>query len=304
MRVRGPGSSSLIAPLSLAVMLSLPVVARAAAPPPYSTPWHLRPATPGRVLRLDTVHARYQDAAGADGATTVATLLASRKVSQRAALLGRLGVVHNAPPAAEAATVLTNLVIGGNWSPRPTAPLRVGFYLLTAWPTAGGGGDNPKPAAAAAIRSGVAARSAMDNALFAANDVVIFPGVELAFVRDGWTLQAEATVLQLWRVRGAAKQKDVRRTNLTTGLHVGRFLSPRVSLAAELRHQRWLSDPVTVVANPKARDSSTVAFGARLHLPTGKSSWLRPGLAVAIPLDAPLSDADYVTWQLDLPWSF
>ncbi|TPW01407.1 MAG: hypothetical protein FD129_3375, partial [bacterium] len=159
----------------------------ATPPAPYSTPWQLRPAAPVRVLRLDTSLASYQNAAGVDGSTIVSLLLASAKVGKSAALLARIGLVSNDPPAGGSATVPTNLVMGGMYAPKLGGNWRMGLYLLTALPTAGGGGDDPEPADAAAIKSGVPARSAMDNAMFATNDFVLFPGVDLAWVKGGWT---------------------------------------------------------------------------------------------------------------------
>jgi len=295
----------------LAVLAVMPFIlgvagrTEAAAPPaPYSLPWQLRPAGPARVLRLDTVYATYQAADGSDGSTVASLLLGSAKIGKSAALIGRVGLVKNDPPAGDGATVLTNLVLGGMYSPKLGGNWRMGLYLLTASPTAGGGGNDPDPAEALAIRSGVPARSAMDNAMFAANDFVLFPGIDLAWVKGGWTLQGEATLLQLWRVRGEEVQVDEEKTNFTTGLHVGCFASKKLSLGGELRYQRWLSTPAAVEAKPEARDTATAAFGPRLHLKTGETSWFRPGLSVAVPLDKPMTDADYLIVQLDLPYSF
>ncbi|MDZ4804614.1 MAG: hypothetical protein SGI90_07140 [Candidatus Eisenbacteria bacterium] len=276
----------------------------ATAPAPYSTPWQLRPAAPARVLRLDTSLASYQNADGANGTTLVPILLASVRVGKSAAVLGRIGLVQNDPPVGESVTVPTNLVLGGMYAPRVGGDWRMGLYLLTALPTAGGGGNDPDPADAIAIRSGVPARSAMDNAMFAANDFVLFPGIDLAWVRGGWTVQGEITILELWRIRGDEVQADVRKTNFTTGLHVGCFPAKSVSLGGELRYQRWLSTPAAVKANPHSRDTATVAFGSRFHLKTSQTSWFRPGLSVTVPLDKTMTDADYLILQVDLPYFF
>lgn len=281
-----------------------PRPATAAAPAPYSLPWHLRPAAPARVLRLDTVVASYEDAQDRSGSTVASLLLASTKVGNSAALLGRMGMVRNSPPVGADGTVLTNLTVGGLYAPKTGGDLRLGLYLLTALPVGGGGGNDPEPGKSAAIRAGVPARSGMDNAMFAVNDIVLFPGLDLAWVKDRWTLQGEVTLLQLWRVRGEKKQVDARRTNMTTGLHVGRFLSSHVSLGAELRYQRWLSTPAAVQANPKSRDTTTAALGARCHFKVGEKTWFRPGIAVGVPLDDPMKAGDYTNIQVDLPLAF
>ena len=81
--------------------------------------------------------------------------------------------------------------------------------------------------------------------MFAADYFTVFPGVDLAYVNHGFTVQVEATLLQLFRVRGDDDpgRTTTRRTNLTAGLHVGYFFIPQLSAGAELRHQRWLSTP-------------------------------------------------------------
>ena len=54
--------------------------------------------------------------------------------------------------------------------------------------------------------------------------------------------QVEATLFKLTKVRGP-DTIDHTNTNFTTGLHVGYFIIPMLSLGAEIRHQRWLSTP-------------------------------------------------------------
>ena len=59
-----------------------------------------------------------------------------------------------------------------------------------------------------AARTATSARSALDNAMFAVDDFTVFPGVNVAYVNGGFTAQAEATLSQLTRVRGATDDKD------------------------------------------------------------------------------------------------
>lgn len=281
--------------------------AAAAAPPPapYALPFQLRPAAPPQVLRLDTAIADW--GAGADNGTTVASLLlVSKKVHPRVALMARAGVVYNDLPGAggDSDVGFTNVAIGGAWGKNLSPDVRFAAYLMAALPVGSGGGNEPDAGQLGAVRAGVAARSAMDNAMFAVNDVVLFPGVDLAWVKNRWTVQGEVTILGLWRVRGEDVQADARRTNMTTGLHVGYFPARGFSLGTELRYQRWLSTPGAVKANSKARDTATLAFGPRLHKKFGETTWFRPGLVVALPLDDPLAEQDYLIVQIDLPVNF
>ena len=128
--------------------------------------------------------------------------------------------------------------------------------------------------------------------MFAVNDLVLFPGASLAYVAHGLTVQFEATLLQLMRVRGEDAvnaagghiNPDSSRTNFTAGLHVGYFVLPELSGAVELRHQRWLSTPAAVEADTTdtLRDTTTVAVGPRLHFKVGEKTWIRPALAFAV----------------------
>ncbi len=188
-----------------------------------------------------------------------------------------------------------------------TPEFRLGLFLGLTVPVGTGGGDHPDAGQKLALAAGIRARSAMDNAMFAVNDFVVFPGVDVAYVSHGFTAQAEATLFQLTRVRGSEDPTtDSSRTNFTTGLHVGYFFIPAFSFGAELRHQRWLSTPKAVAADKTgaARDTTTIAFGPRFHIKVGKDEWLRPGVAFALPLDDPMSKASYKTVQVDVPFAF
>jgi hypothetical protein len=154
--------------------------------------------------------------------------------------------------------------------------------------------------AAAAFR-GIAARSAMDNAMFAVNFFSGIGGLDLAYVAHKVTVQAEATLLQLLRVRHKAIEPDDKRTNFTAGLHLGYFVLPVVSLAGEVRYQRWLSDPALLKTTPTARETATFAVGPRFHFKVAGTTWIRPGISYARAFDKPLKDSKYHIVQLDLP---
>lgn len=250
-----------------------------AAPAPYSLPWQLRPVGAATVVRSDTSFAALKDAAGNTGTNVATLLLGSYKLSPSFAPMLRLGFVSNAPPTGNSGSALINPVVGGTYSIKLSNELRLGVFL--------------------------GARSAMDNAMFAVNDFTIFPGAGIAYIKYGLTVQAEATVLQLTRVRGAQIQKDSSRTNLTTGLHVGYFVIPQLSFGGELRMQRWLSTPVAVQADEALRDTFTAAIGARLHFKIGQgTTWLRPGLSYSRGLDAPMTRSSHQVIQLDVPVTF
>ena len=278
-----------------------------AAPAPYSLPLQLRPAVASTVIRLDTALAFYEDPVSHDsGVTLVPLLLGSYKLSDQLAVLARIGAASDSPPAGASGFAILNPVLGATYALKPAAPLRLAFFLGVALPFGSGGGDDPDPAQKAARIAGVPARSALDNAMFAVNDLTIFPGVDLAYVADGLTLQLEATLLQLTRVRGASDQPDSARTNFTAGVHVGYFFVPALSAAVELRHQRWLSTPKQIEADSTGalRDTTTLAFGPRVHFKLAQGVSMHPALALVLPLDDPMAARDYRIVQLDLPVAF
>jgi hypothetical protein len=284
----------------------------APAPPPppgapYSLPFQLRPAAATTAVRLDTALAFYEDPTTHKNGSTVVPLLSfSYKVMKGLAPLVKIGVVSNTPPAGASAFGFLNPVLGATYVLEPTPELRIGLFLGVTVPVGSGGGNGPDAAQKVARTAGIPARSAMDNAMFAVNDFTVFPGVDVAFVSSGFTAQAEATLFQLTRVRGAGDQPDSSRTNFTAGVHVGYFFVPFLSVGVELRHQRWLSTPKQIAADPTdtLRDTTTIAFGPRFHIRLGEGKWLRPGIAFAMPLDDPMKKSSYKILQLDLPFSF
>lgn len=284
----------------------LPPPADKPKPPPYSLPFQLRPVAPGNVIRADTTFATYDSPATGDSGTTVASsLLASYKVTPAFAPLVRVGLVHNSPPVGESGTSLLNPVLGGIYGLQLSPQLKLGLFLGLTLPIGSGGGNDGAPEKRAANRAGIWARAAMDNAMFAVDYFTVFPGVDLAYVAHGFTAQAELTLLQLTRVKGDAPiVPDPSNTNLTGGIHLGYFVIPMLSVGAELRHQRWLSTPTPVEANSALRDTTTVAFGPRVHLKLGPTMWLRPGISFGLPLDDPMKDSSYKLFQLDVPFVF
>jgi hypothetical protein len=307
-----------------------PAPPAAPPPPPYSLPFQLRPVVPGNAFRVDTTYASYSDpTTHNDGSTIASMLLASYKVTPNLAPLVRIGFIqNNAPTAAPMAAYPT---VSGNATSNPLLGLtygrkfdayRIAGFGAVTIPIGGGGGGPPdptKPGVAGAQSQAILARSGMDNAMFAVNYMTAIVGVDFAYVANKLTLQAEATLLQLFRTRGEDNLRasnDSARTNSTFGVHAGYFFLPMLSAGAEIRYQRWLSTPTTgarnaatgVVTNTNFADNRmdtlTVAFGPRFHFKLGKTTWIRPGISYAFGLDRPLTDGEYKIVQLDIPVVF
>lgn len=292
---------------SVLSLTSLTSRSHADAPRPYSIPWQLRPAAAVNVVRSDTAVALYEaPGTGSRGTTVATTLLVSGKITPELAPMLRVAWVHNTPPVGAAASALVNPLVGLTWAPVIGPEYKLGLFVACTAPIGQGGGDAPDKDKAAARASGIPARSAMDNALFSVNDLTPIGGAGFAWVAHGLTVQAEVTVLELLRVRGAAAQPDKAKTNFTSGLHVGYFVIPQLSIAGELRYQRWLTTPVAVEKDTTGtlRDTTTFAIGVRGHIPLGGKMWLRPGVAYARALDAPMSTAKYNIVQIDIPFLF
>jgi hypothetical protein len=291
---------------ALAAEAPPPAPADKPKPPPYSLPFQLRPVAAASVIRSDTSLGLYKNAAGDSGSAVASLLLVSYKVTPDFAPMVRVGVVSNSPPSpTKSATNFLNPVLGALYGVKLSPELKLGLFLGVTVPIGSGGGNDAAAEKKAANAAGIATRAAMDNAMFAVNDFTVFPGVGLAYVAHGFTAQVEATLLQLTRVRGDAPAvPDSSRTNFTTGIHLGYFLIPMLSLGAELRHQRWLSTPTAVKANSAARDTSTFAVGPRVHVKLSPTMWLRPGVSFGMPLDDPMKTAKYKLFQLDVPFVF
>lgn len=288
--------------------------AAAATPPPapYSLPWGLRPAGSPTVIRLDTAIDLYTNTVKKDdgteetksGKSIPILLLGSYEFTPGLAGLVRFGIVQSSPPAGEGATVTSNILLGGVKAFKLTPDIRMAAFLGLVLPTGMGGGDKPDPVKKAAIGTAILARSAMDNAMFAINDMVFVPGFDVAYVAHKLTVQGEITFLQLMRARGERGQADGARTNFTAGLHVGYFIIPQLSIGAEIRHQRWLSTPAAVEKDDKLRETTSFAVGPRAHIKLGKKIWARPGLSYARGLDDPMKAKEHQIIQIDIPVLF
>lgn len=286
---------------SLALLATGAWAQAAPAPPPYSLPWLLRGAVPANVIRVDQTSAFFDDAGGS-AQTDVTSLIVTKKLGRFAPVF-RETWVRNAPGAGPSGSGFSNPLLGVTYA-RPFAGVwRASGFFAATLPVGGGGGDAPDPTAQAAMSAAISARSAMDNALLAVNYWTVIAGGGVARITPSLTAQAEVTLLQLTRARGPESQ-DGSRTNLTAGLHLGHFFSRRVSVAGELRIQRWMSDAAPVKKDPAAREQVTFALGPRLHLKLGRTSWLRPGISYSRALDDPMSSKGYDILQLDVPVSF
>lgn len=275
----------------------------ARADAPASLPWNLRGAVPASSIRVDSVAATFVDQ-GVRGETYASTLTLSYKFLPRLAPLVRMTTYFNEPATGPRAGGVSNPVVGVVWAPPTSGALEVAVFGGVAIPLGSGGGDTGSPARLAAEKAAALARSAMDNSMFAVNDLTPTVGLDIAYVDHGLTLQAEATLFELLRVRGEAVQPDEYKTNFTTGAHAGYFLFHWLCASGELRYQRYLTTPVAVQMNPLTRDNLTVAVGLRALWKVGAHQTLRPGVSVARALDQPLADRTYEIVQLDLPFTF
>lgn len=294
--------ATLLVPLTALLLSGSRLAAETAPPPPYSLPWLLRAATTASVVRLDQTLAFFDGPDGTSSGTYVTSFLATRKLGRFTPVL-RESWVHNLPGVGRGGSGFSNPLMGVTCVKPFSGVWRASAFFATTLPIGSGGGDNPDPATQAAMSAAINARSGMDNALFAVNYWTLIVSAGAARVTPSLTLQAEATLLQLTRVRGP-KSQDGSRTNFTAGLHLGHFFSRRVSVAGELRVQRWLGEAAPLRMDPAAREQATFAVGPRLHFKLGRASWLRPGLSYTRALDKPMSSKGYDIVQLDVPVSF
>ncbi|MCL2011884.1 MAG: hypothetical protein FWG75_03740 [Cystobacterineae bacterium] len=322
------------------------VEAEAEAPPPapapqkkaaapYTLPFHLRPISASNVVRLDNVLALHDgtgDSAkvpnGQKGMKEVSILNAGYTFAQDFGILARIGVTNNFPdkdahPNAKNGYALTNGLLFFTYTPKfMDGDLRTAFYLGATAPIGSGGGNNGDIAARATNAGSMMVRSAMDNALFAVNDVAVIPGVDIAYVAHGLTLQLELTYLEIMRVRGEggnSNQTDVVKRNLVAGLFVGYSIIPQLSAGVELRYQRWLKPPhgirdagdsdhpnysqTTQDIYDTRIQNMTVALGLRGNFKIGEKTFFRPAISYAMGIMGEIADQKYHLIQVDLPFA-
>jgi hypothetical protein len=304
------------ATLAAAATLTVPAAADEAAP--YPLPWQLRPAAAGTAIRLDSVFAGYDNTTGVvsgNGFTVAPTLVASYKIPGTGDGWTGLAPLVKLAAVGDSSFAIVNPVVGATYALSLPAGVRTAFFLGATIPIGMGNGDSPDKGVTSARGAGQYARSQMDDSLFAVDDFALIPGIDVAWVGGGFTVQAEATLFQLWRVNGStvnpatkkASDPDATKTNFTTGLHVGYFVIPLLSVGVDLRYQRWLSNPVLVQKDTTGTlvDNLTVAIGPRLHIPLVEGIKIHPGLAYAQGLDKPMnSPLGYHIVQLDIPVTF
>jgi hypothetical protein len=266
-------------------------------------------------VRSDTSLATYDNALAQSGFAVVSELSASWRIPGTGgapgtgfAPMGKLTIVNDSPPGTgTGGFAFVNPLVGASYAVAFGA-LRASAFAGVTIPVGMGGGDTPNKGEADARSVGQVVRAGMDNSLFAVNDLALVPGVDLAYVGHGLTVQVEATLFQLERVRGAKAQLEASKTNLTAGLHVGYFFTPFLSLGAEFRVQWWLNPPFTVESHKPntSYDLTSIGVGPRLHFHVAESVWIRPGIAFTRGFDPPMTpkSLDYNVVQIDVPVTF
>lgn len=299
--------SGLAAPTALGAETAAPPVLAPAPPPaPYSSPYALRSIFPSTTVRYETQIATYQDLNSHSATTVSETLNLSYRATSWFAPVVRLGLVSNWPPQGQNGTAFANPAIGGLFLVKLGSIFRLGFYTGMTLPVGTGSGNHPDPGVLLALKSASFGRSAMDASMFQTNELALIPGVDIAVVWGGLMFQLEATIFQLFRVRGEEVMKDQYRTYMTAGAHLAYFLIPQLSFGLEFRYQRWLSTPATVTADPSLRDTVSFALGLRGHFKISKSKniWLRPAFTYARGISNPMNAMNYGIYQIDLPLCF
>ncbi len=290
--------------------VAAPAPATKPAPPRYSMPWMLRPVAAANVIRADMVFA-YSNVRD----TQPILFLGSVKVRPNLAVVARFGFIHNTPVKGESAAAFVNPAIGALYAIPVSKSVKASVFAGTTIPIGQGGGDKFDAATRGAnLPSGIFARASVDNALFQINYMTPIVGADIAYVGNDMTLQFEATMLELIRVRGESVDKDSARTNLVFGLHGGYFILPQLSFGVEARYQYWASHGTfeKQISEGKATkdilDNWTFGFGPRAHIKLNEKMWLRPGVSLTMGLDLPTGftggGLEYKLVQVDVPFFF
>lgn len=247
-----------------------------AAPPaaPYTAPLQLRGAVAGNAVRSETTLG-FAD----NGGAVASYLSASFRFLPDLAGVVRVGMASAAPEVGSAPVALMNPQLGVLWSPKLGESFRLSPFLAVTLPVGMGGGEDPDAGVLASLAAARQARFALDGAIALPNHLWVAGGLSAAWIAHGLTVQAELTLVEGIQVRGPAAADDTM-TNSLGGLFVGYALLPVLSVGAELRYQRFLSTPASVVKDPDARDQLSVAAGARGHIVLDGVT-VRPGVSYA-----------------------
>jgi len=277
----------------------------------YALPYAMRPAIAPNLVRIDA------SMASTETSTIWSSILTAgyKPIASVPDLgfYGRAAFVRLSPDQGDGGTALSNPLFFALYTPEIAPKLRLPLFAGVTAPIGGGGGNDPSATTRAAVLSGIYARQAMDNALFATNYLTPTVGAGLAWIDKGFTVQVEATVLQLLRARGDKVDLDESRTNFTSGLNVGYLvLDPWLSANVELHYQRWLSTPKAVEADEARpsdqrlglRDQLTAGGGLRVNVPLSTSILMRPGISYFRGIDDPMADQKFSIVQVDVPVAF
>jgi hypothetical protein len=265
----------------------------------FSLAFAVRPWAPPNLVRIDS-------AVLVDKTQTnhVPTLTAGVKVVGDLGVYFRGAFVSNAPNDRPRRSGIANPAIFGLYAPEIAPRTRLPLFLAFAVPLGEGGGDAPDADPRAALGTGIYARQAMDNALFAPNYFTTAVGAGVARVDRGWTFQLEAAIFQLFRTRGAAMDAERTRTNLTSGINLGYAVTEFLNLNVETHYQRWLSTPAVVQKDAAFRDQLTIGGGVRFTVAMHGGVVIRPGVGYFRGLDAPMARNSSHIVQLDVPIVF
>jgi hypothetical protein len=245
---------------------------RADGPAPYTAPLQLRGAVAGNVVRTETALG-FAD----NGGAIASYLSANYKFLPDMAGVVRVGMASASPEVGSAPVALMNPQLGVLWSPKLGESFRLSPFFAVTIPVGMGGGDAPDPGVSRSLAAARQARFALDSAIALPNHVWLAAGVSAAWIAHGLTVQAELTVVQGVQVRGPAAVDDGV-TNSLSGVFVGYAVLPELSVGTELRYQRFLSTPASVVNDPDAREQLSFGVGARGHLKLDTVT-VRPGVS-------------------------
>jgi hypothetical protein len=269
-------------------------------PAPYAAAFGLRVPAAATAVRAETAY-------GLDvlaSRTVVEYLTAAYAPTRRLSFFVRGGWVELTPESGPSVSAFTNVALGGQWAGRLSRGWRVAGTLGTGLPVAQGGGSPPDAGAASAIAAGNLARSRLEGStMFSPNDVAPFVGGDIGWASGGLTVQAEANLFELVRVRGEAVDHDATKTSFMGGVHAGYFVFPQMSVGLEVRDQTFLSTPAAVAAGKTSRSWVTAGGGIRGVVRVGAHAVFKPGVAYFQPVNDPgptVSAGRYHIAQIDL----
>jgi len=250
-------------------------------------------------ISIDTA-AIWQDAP--DQTTTLTIVSASRDLTRRLGLFGRIGMVRDRSAIEGPAWGVSNPATGATLKISTRDRLQLAVVFGTTLPLGSGGGDRPgRPQALRAMLNG----TDWGGAMFGPNHIDVFEGFRVAASVGKTTLRVRSTLHPARRVRGG-RSDTLGRWVIFASSAASIAYAPvrRWTVFGELSETRYLNRPAFLGDDPAKRSDHYAVAGLAFDVRLGAGRHLQPTLSVARAVDAPKNGRAFRLAELEVQLSF